>query len=199
MREAGKTAKTDYLRRLMQKSRARRSTSSEHGISMESVGHLLWYLGLLGQLLWHFIAISANVQRLLPSALQHYLPQTRETFLSRFTGLSAHFSIPGLVRLSLLCSFASVWWNPKFKQMKTGFMNHIKGFREWYQYQVLLLVIRSLCYFLMGTGVMADPYATSTITAHAFISGFILYLAVAAHRSFKVRSRKNHIPLGRNS
>ena len=70
--------------------------------------------------------------------------------------------------------------------MNKGFMNHIKGFSDWYKYQALLLMVRGLLYFLMGTGILADPFAEATTTAHAFALGFLTYLAISAHRSLKV-------------
>jgi hypothetical protein len=191
MREAGRTAKTDYLRRLMEKSRARRSAGQAHAgvLSTESIGKVLWYLGLLGQLLWHIIALVG--------ASQHYHPLLMEPFTRKIMSISsfyfAHAVIPlsrsSLAQSSLLCSAASVWWNPKFKQMKNGFMNHIQGFGDWYKYQALLFAIRGLSYFIVGNGVLADPYASSTVTVHAFIFGFVIYLAIAAHYSLKVSYR----------
>ena len=52
MKRAGRTAKTDYLRRLMDKSRARRSANRGNAItfsaSLESISKFMWYMGLLG-------------------------------------------------------------------------------------------------------------------------------------------------------
>jgi hypothetical protein len=193
MREAGRTAKTDYLRRLMEKSRARRSAGHIRPrlLPIETIGKLLWYLGLLGHLLWHIIALVR--------AAQHHHPLLMEPFTRNITSLPSYSFFNGvmllskasLARSSLLCSAASVWWNPKFKQMKNGFMTHIQGFGDWYKYQALLFAIRGLSYFIVGTGVLADPYASSTVTAHAFILGFVTYLAIAAHSSLKVNIRNN--------
>jgi hypothetical protein len=172
----------------MEKSRARRSRNRTAGssLSLESIGKLFWYYGLLGQLLWHIIALCPTTQHNCPKMLQNFLPVFFVTTLSNLFDYSTYFSAAKLARSSLFCSVASAWWNPKFKQMNNGFMNHIKGFGDWYKYQALLLAIRGLCYFLMGTGVLADPNAAATVTAHTFVFGFVTYLALAAQSSLKV-------------
>lgn len=185
MREANKTARTDYLRRLMEKSRARWAAAPSSVISLESVGQLLWYLGLFGQLLWHIMSLSATIQHYYPSFWEQFILRSVQTFFLNLSD-SVPLSMSGVAKSSLFCSIISSWWNPKFKQVKVGFMNHVTGFGDWYKYQALIIAIRSLCYLVMGTGVLADPYATSTTTAHIFIFGFVTYLAIAAHYSLKV-------------
>lgn len=189
MRQAGKTAKTDYLRRLMEKSKAKRSSGrGRHWLSMESAGKLLWYLGLFCQLLWHIIALVDAAQHLHPSVMES-VTRVTESLTFFFPVYMVTLPTYSLARSSLICSAASVWWNPKFKQMKDGFMNHIQGFGDWYKYQGLLLAIRGLTYFLVGTGVLANPYASSTISAHTVIFVFVTYLAIAAHYSLKVSNQ----------
>lgn len=183
MKQAGRTAKTDYLRRLMDKSRARRSANRGNAItfsgSLESMGKFLWYMGLLGQLLWHITALAASTTHIYPAMLDYPLPTFISTPLTTLSEITTSIPISSnLGRWSLVCSAASFWWNPKFKYLNKGFMNHIKGFGDWYKYQVLLLVVRGLCYFSMGTGILADPSATPTRTAHVFIFGFITYVSV---------------------
>jgi hypothetical protein len=182
MKQAGKTAKTDYLRRLMDKSRARRSANRSNAItfsgSLESIGKCLWYIGLLGQLLWHVTALAAATAHNYPAMLDYPLPTFLSTLLSTLSEITAPIPTSStLGRWSLICSAASFWWNPKFRYLNKGFMNHIKGFGDWYKYQVLLLVVRGLFYFSMGTGILADRYAAPTGTAHVFIFGFITYVS----------------------
>jgi hypothetical protein len=63
MRDAEKTAKNDWLRRLMDRSRTRRSAARGNGFtldgSLDFVGKFLWYIGLLGQLLWNIFTVAA--------------------------------------------------------------------------------------------------------------------------------------------
>lgn len=61
-----------------------------------------------------------------------------------------------------------------FKQMNKGFMNHIKGFDEWYKYQGILLITRTMFFWLMGTGVFIDASSNESIGAHAFMLAFLI-------------------------
>ena len=174
MREAGRTAKADHLRRLMDRSRARKSaavTPLSFSRFIVSSGKRLWYLGLLGQILWNIMALAAVAQHENYEVLKSVLePQ----LVSHFEGAIQISTSRAWARASLLCTVCSIWWNPMFKQMNSGFMNHIKGFRDWYKLQFLLVVIRSLFYYTMGTGLFADPYSPVSTAAHIFFPCFVL-------------------------
>lgn len=173
MREAGKTAKTDYLRRLMERTRERRSKNVNKitlSGTLESLGKCVWYVGLAGQLLWNIMALAAavlHVSTVAPDALD---PMPALMFLEAIISVSTSIT---WARSSLFCSIATMWWNPMFKQMNNGFINHIKGFGDWYKFQMLMIVSRSIFYYISGTGILADPYAAANAGAHLFSLGFI--------------------------
>jgi hypothetical protein len=73
----------------------------------------------------------------------------------------------------LCCSALSFWWNPKFKHLNRGFVSHINGFEDWYKHQCILLVIRSLFYFVMRREDFAERLPAPTRAAHGFILVFI--------------------------
>jgi hypothetical protein len=182
MRQAGKTAKTDYLRRLMDKSRANRSVHRNHQISLsgtfESLGKYLWYVGLLGQLLWNFAALAAAMQQEYSKHLGFIdIAPVWAWVAERSVPYNSNSALSNWTRWCLISSFVSVWWNPRFKYLNNGFMNHIKGFDHWYKYQAILLAVRGLFYYLMGAGVLADPAAAPTLAAHMFVFIFVSYVS----------------------
>jgi hypothetical protein len=200
MREAGKTAKTDYLRRLLNQSRAKRAAARSTRITLSGLlnlgGKCLWYFGLGTQLLWHVAGLTAIALHNSPTLFDTYIPST---VLMVVAWLSSHAFV--LSSWGFRSSLASLWWNPKFKQLNNGFMNHIKGFGEWYKYQATLLLVRSLYYYMMRSTILADPLAPATLGAHMFGLGFVTYvsrlsylrcvtdrlkLAIAANYSLKV-------------
>jgi hypothetical protein len=183
MKQAGRTAKTDYLGRLMDKSRARKINSGINDFSISGtlrlLGQLLWYIGFAGQVFWNIIGLLGTLQ---PGWLTISNPVLSSALLSLISGLSA-LSIDistssGLARPSLICSSVSIWWNPMFEQMNKGFMNHIKGFDDWYKYQGILLLARGLFLYIMGTGVLADPSSAATRGAHLFMLGFTGFVSI---------------------
>lgn len=178
MREAGRTAKADHLRRLMDKSRARKSVCVNNlsfSKSIDFAGKLLWYMGLLGQIVWNIMALVAIAQHNNHEALDSFLQPSLLALLDHAIHVSTSRA---WAWSSLFCTIASCWWNPMFKQVNSGFMNHIKGFRDWYKFQFLLVVIRSLFYYIMGTGVFMDPFSAASTGAHTFFLCFVTLVCI---------------------
>jgi hypothetical protein len=180
MREAGKTAKTDYLRRLLKQSRARRVAARSGRITpsgiLELTGKCLWYFGLVSQLLWHISGLIVAVQHNYRTIFGALVPPNVLTILPRLSEASIALSTWGF-----RSSLASLWWNPKFKHLNNGFMNHIRGFGEWYKYQATLLLIRAIYYYMMRTSVLSDPIAPATLGAHLFGLGFVTYVSLLSY------------------
>jgi len=116
------------------------------------------------------MALIAIIQGSYFNALAAILPSSLEAPLQIFVSTSTSRT---WAWFSLISSVSSIWWNPMFKQMSNGFMNHIKGFGDWYKLQFLLIVVRSLFYYTMGTSVFADPFSVVSQGAHVFILCFV--------------------------
>jgi hypothetical protein len=162
----------------MDKSRAKKSAAVSKlsfSSSIDFAGKCLWYMGLLGQIIWNIMALVAIVQHDNPEALESFLHLPPIALLEPaiYTSTSRTWASS-----SLLCTVASFWWNPMFKQMNNGFMNHIKGFGDWYKLQFLLVVIRSLFYYIMGTGLFADPFSAVSTGAHIFFPCFVTLVCI---------------------
>jgi hypothetical protein len=140
------------VRKSLDKSRKMRSTIKRitFADTRDLMGKLLWHLGLLCQLLWHIIALAAIADHHYMTAPHPSLPASVSALLSTLSEASSLLP-PGSVlgRWGLICSVASLWWNPKFKHWNRGFSSHIKGFGDWYKHQFILFVVRGLFYFIM--------------------------------------------------
>lgn len=183
MRQAGKTAKTDYLRRLLKQSRAKRAASRSGTITwsglIELVGKCMWYFGLCTQLLWHTSGLMVAAQHNYQTIFDTFAPATILTIVPWVSELALVLS-PWGFRSSL----ASLWWNPKFKHLNNGFMNHIKGFGDWYKYQATLLLVRAIYYYMMKTSVIAGPLDPATLGAHLFGLGFVTYVSISPYLQY---------------
>ncbi|KAE8453110.1 hypothetical protein EG329_012297 [Mollisiaceae sp. DMI_Dod_QoI] len=186
MRAASKTAKSDHLRRLMEKTRARTATATNAYTFFDLVlllGKWLWYIGLGGQLLWNIMALLAIYGANKPETAR--LPYL-EILFEFLRPLIITTTSRTWARRSLICSIFSIWWNPMFKQLNNGFMNHITGFGEWYKLQLLHIVIRSLFFYTMGSGVFSDLYSPATAGAHLMVPILLSLLAFKSKRALKV-------------
>jgi hypothetical protein len=178
MKASSKTAKSDYARRLMDKSRARRSAVRGSGFTvggaLDFMGKLLWYIGLIGQLLWNLMTVA--------TIAEHHYATTPDSSFSAFilillsTVSAASPYLPAGKRLALWglwCSALALWWTPKFKNLNNGFMNQVTGYGDWYKHQFILFVVRCLFYFVMKKEHFADDFPAPTTAAHGFIFAFL--------------------------
>ncbi|KAH8596452.1 Ima1 N-terminal domain-containing protein [Bisporella sp. PMI_857] len=182
IKDATKTAKTDYLRKILEKSRSKKTASRKITLPgiIQFTGKNLWYAGIILQLFWHIkmLALAAIYSSTVP--FEFSLAPSVSAAIAKF----APINYP---RLGLYISTAAVWWNPKFKQLGIGFAKHVSGFGEWYTYQAIILVFRAFVYYIMGTAFMInDPYGSASIATHMFAFVFVIYLAGASHHTIKV-------------
>lgn len=189
LKVATKTAKTDHFRRMLDRSKARRARVSS-GFSftdtLEFLGRYLWCIGIVGQLLLNIASIlHATFQTPISNLIQPIfesvpfgrgllaaLPVSVSSLLALLTHLISHPTSRSAARFNLVCSVASIWWNPMFKSSVNS-LKHVKGFGEWYRSQALLLVTRSLFYFMMGSSVLSNQPSTVILAMHFFMFCFV--------------------------
>ncbi|KAL2073210.1 hypothetical protein VTL71DRAFT_10534 [Oculimacula yallundae] len=187
MRQAGKTAKTDHLRRMMFKSREARFAPSQ-GTSwfgmILSITRILYYLGISGHILWNAARIldimttEAIANMRISSWLEHILP-----FIEVFTSVCNN---DAWARYSLICSFASIWWNPEFDPATKTFKRRLKGFKSWYIHQLALLLARTVFYYASRNDAAVDTMALTTLVAHGASLILVTYLANSAQSAIRI-------------
>ena len=172
MQEAGRTAKSDYLGKLLSKSRAKKfnkkSTFSLDQYLMFA-GKYLWYSGLLGQFIWSIMTIVSYILHTSPQAL-YLVPSSTIDLLDLVAAVT---SSSRWANTSLYFSIASSWWNPLLKETARGFGRHITGTADWYRFQALMIISRMIFCYISGTGVLADPFSEPNVALHIFMSMFI--------------------------
>ncbi|KAK4242205.1 hypothetical protein C8A03DRAFT_11593 [Achaetomium macrosporum] len=187
LEQAVYTAKTDLLRRMLDRSAsARKNLKTQGWLDLfQAVGKWLWIAGFVLQLAWHAVLVHA--------LLSHYFVwagMDDSLFTFRLLRICGPFvgwlpSPERLLRWSTLASILGVWWNPRFAQVYRGFSRHISGVGKWYFFQVVALVIR-ICLQKVDL-TTPDPRLLSMQTAgHAFAAGFSLITFTLAARSIKV-------------
>jgi Ima1 N-terminal domain len=200
------TAKTDHMRRLMDRTRANGGPRKTQRSWIDILGRTLYLLGILGQVYWNLAGIYGSIRsRILdtctsdeivfeepPSGIQH-LYTGLVSVACRIISLEAPFfgilksAIPFLesdgystLNLAKWCfwlSVISVWWNPKLKQSISGFDSHLKGLGDWYKYHVILLISRIIFRSVMDHEVLSNPSIPATLGAHTFMLGFTTFVS----------------------
>lgn len=165
MRAAAKTAKSDFLGKLMEKTRRRRAAVKPYTTFdlILFLGKLLYYVGIAGQLSWNISVLLLNLEvNQVGSPYSSYLT----AFMTYVRPLVNLATSEVWARNSLRCSLAAMWWNPRFKELNNGFMKHVTGFAEWYKVQLTHIAIRLLFYYITGTSVLSDLYSEPSLAAH---------------------------------
>ncbi|KAI1506192.1 Ima1 N-terminal domain-containing protein [Biscogniauxia marginata] len=177
LHDASYTAQTDHLRRMMDRTRSRRRDVKRRGIldAVDVVGKWSWHLGFSLQFLWHIIVIVSLF-------VEHYA--TSED-ASRFGSILIYCYRISLGRLPDpdrlitwainlgMCSFP---WNPRFKQTIRGFTTHILGFRQWYSYQLVILLIRAICLLIAQYSRSQGLPALPQLSAQLVIAFLMVYV-----------------------
>lgn len=144
IRQAGYTAKTDHLRRMMNLTRRRKTRTRSKLDWVDTLGRFLWRMGFATQALWHCQAVA--------QALQETESGIRDPDAGRSTlaaaasalqlGADVLPSSETAITWSLRLAFLAAWWNPHFVQVNRGFARHLLGFTQWYSIQGLIIFFR---------------------------------------------------------
>lgn len=179
LEQAAYTAKTDLLRRMIDRSASARKSVKTRGWleRFDAVGRWLWIAGFVLQLAWHAVVMHSLLS-------QYFIWAGAEDHLFTFRLLRACGpllarlpSAERLLRWSIVASILGAWWNPRYAQIFRGFTRHISGVSKWYIYQVITLVIRI---FLQRVWDMTTPeprLLSIQLAAHTLGAGFALLVS----------------------
>ncbi|KAI1210718.1 Ima1 N-terminal domain-containing protein [Annulohypoxylon truncatum] len=144
LHEASYTAQTDHLRRMMDRTRLHRQEVKQRGFLdvVDTLGKWSWHLGFALQLLWHI----AMVWSLIISD-PYVLSVADSRIVTALKGVHqlSYGRLPQadqFMKWAITLGMCSLPWNPRFKQTIRGFTAHYLGFKHWYTYQLLILLVR---------------------------------------------------------
>ncbi|TDZ17410.1 Integral inner nuclear membrane protein ima1 [Colletotrichum orbiculare MAFF 240422] len=186
--QAGYTARTDHLRRMMDRSRKNRVVPKQTTPLdwSASFGRCLWLGGIVLQYLWHVASLAAVFSGQDEGPLRD--PDVETTLIQRIS-LALTLLLPRPERLvywSLWSNGLSVWWNPKFTQVFRGFSRHIMGIGQWYTFQGLILLTRFMAMKMseLRGGRSADGNAQ--LSLHSLLAVLMVAIYILANRSVRI-------------
>ncbi|KAI0395005.1 hypothetical protein F5Y17DRAFT_425619 [Xylariaceae sp. FL0594] len=188
--KASYTAQTDHLRRMLERTQSRRAEVKRRGMLdvVDGLGKLSWYTGFALQAVWHLTILSFLLTDRYFSTRDGPLISVALGALHRSSASLlpyAERSMQWAINLGV-CSFP---WNPRFKQTIRGFTVHIFGFRQWYTYQLLILLIRFVSLSIAQYSTFQEISASAQLSAQLFIPSVVAYVFSSARRTIQTDTR----------
>lgn len=138
--KANYTAKTDWLRRKLDYSNQTRILLTKTGANyFQDAGKCMWMASYWLQLLWHAMLIQKaviNSTEVPPSSWPMFAARVLNIVFTRLPSPEI------VVHWSFLLSLLSFWWNPKWVESFRGFIRHLSGFKQYYTFQAMILLLK---------------------------------------------------------
>ncbi|KAL0941568.1 uncharacterized protein CTRU02_204331 [Colletotrichum truncatum] len=186
--QAGYTARTDHLRRMMDRSRKNRVVprkTTPLDVSA-TLGRWLWLGGIVCQYMWHLASLAAVFASQDDEPLRD--PDATSTWVQRLS-LALTLLLPKPERLiywSLWANALSIWWNPKFAQVFRGFSRHILGLGQWYTFQGLIILTRFMAMNMTEMRGGRSGQGSAQMSLHGLMALLMMAIYVLAQRSVRI-------------
>jgi Ima1 N-terminal domain len=136
LQQATYAARSDHMRRMLERSRARRISNRWGWRSLVvSCGGIAYFVSLAIQLVWHGLASQSM--------------DTNGTCFQQPVPLASVKNVEQYMGLSLALALLSVWWNPKW-QYKLKDEGRLVGLNAYYRLQLVALALRYGAWVLLS-------------------------------------------------
>ncbi|KAI9829068.1 MAG: hypothetical protein M1832_000091 [Thelocarpon impressellum] len=190
IRAAGYVAKTDHLRRMMERSR-RPGSGRGGGVwgwreAVVVLGSLAWWWSLLSQMSWNLLgAVASAPTGLAIDGSTMFLECLSRCVLRREVEADCAVEAHDVALTGLLLGVAGVWWNNRLMEKVRGSGGRMVGLSEFYKLQAVALVTRVLAWYLLREGSLElGPEARKG--AHSFMLAFNVLTTLISIRTVKI-------------
>jgi hypothetical protein len=181
LRATNYAAKTDHLRRMVDKTRGTRIP--HHASSWMSfiifLGGLLWAVSWAGQVLWNGVGLwmaTLEYDGLIDEVIASSASTCVQQAISGVPIASGCIELVDWVaRLALILSFLTIWWNPRLQENLGRRGWKIAGKKEYYFVQLLMLGARCATYAYL-TQTSNSLLVTQVLHAASLFLGLVVSL-----------------------
>ncbi|KAF1983096.1 hypothetical protein K402DRAFT_456911 [Aulographum hederae CBS 113979] len=196
--KANYMAKTDHLRRIMEKTRKHAGIPRRHLWSFRGViitlGALGWWASIVTQLAWHIIGaipVLERVETVYSKPAQLAWSCASHIFYNQSVEPACYTTANSIVARGLMLGVLTVWWNNKLGDKLNNPPIRMIGLQSLWLLQTVFLAIRHLAYWLLrhpedwrfGNG----PYRA----AHFMSALIVALLASKCLRSIRLKYGPN--------
>ena len=180
----GYAAKTDHLRRMMEKTRSSPTAQKVYGwrYVVVNLGACGWWANFCGQIIWHTMGTlvapsgglravdgNASIMGCLGQAIDER--QVEERCLGSGRPPAS---------FALLLGLLSIWWNPCLKIKIKGTGGRMTGLGEYYKLQMLGLAVDTVALYILWDGTESRLEQQTMKALHAIMLAFTLAVCMVA-------------------
>ncbi|KAL4808520.1 Ima1 N-terminal domain-containing protein [Aspergillus unguis] len=197
IRQAGYEAKSDHLRRMMDRSKAGKAARRARKWNWRSVlvfvGAMSYWASVAGQLAWDMTsALPVDEPLSDPDAIS-----TLHPLISRFYQVLHTLHLPShrsvdlapYAGLALIAGILSLWWNPKLRLKVEGRGGRFQGLGEYYKVQLIVMVARCAFWAVLKDPSSSGLDATLPPALHLFMILFTILSVVISRRVVRFDTR----------
>ncbi|KAI9869796.1 MAG: hypothetical protein M1830_005083, partial [Pleopsidium flavum] len=194
IRATGYAAKTDHLRRMMERTRENRANtklrnSGWRGVVMMA-GACGWWTSLAGQTVWNIMGamVTDEYEDGLRSDRRTVTLSTcvHQCLRYRAVDLGCIASAAPMAGLALLLGAIFIWWNNRLKERARGSDYRMVGLSDYYKLQVVVLVVRICAWTYLQHDAAAGLSAAALRAAHLSMLAFLAISTMVSMRIVKI-------------
>ncbi|RLM00189.1 hypothetical protein CFD26_108310 [Aspergillus turcosus] len=197
IRQAGYEAKSDHLRRMMDRSKAGRAARHARRWNwrnlLVSAGAIGYWGSVASQLAWDTLgALSADhhLHDMYDDLLSPSIAScARATLQTRQLPSSCWIDLSPYAGLALVVGILSLWWNPKLRLKVEGRGGRFVGLGEYYQVQLIVMVARCVFWAVLKDPSSSGLQPTLPPALHLFMILFTILSVVISRRVVKYDTR----------
>ncbi|KAL2864617.1 uncharacterized protein BJX67DRAFT_361030 [Aspergillus lucknowensis] len=197
IRRTGYEAKSDHLRRMMDRSKAGKAARRARQWNWRSLlvfaGAICYWASVAGQLAWDLtsaLAVGAplrDVRQLLSSRLVASCFQ--QTLQTRRLPDHCLVDLAPYAGFALVIGILSLWWNPKLRLKVEGQGGRFVGLGEYYRVQLIVMVVRCAFWAVLRDPSSSGLDATLPPALHAFMVLFTILSVIISRRIVRYDTR----------
>ena len=183
----GYAAKTDHLRRMMERTRGGSTLRGGSGLKgfLVFIGGTAWFMSVAGQVAWDVLALTSPEQEhdgLIDEAESSLGSDCLHQIMRGSALPSGCTSLLNPVgRVALFLGLLSFWWNPRLQERFSRTGGRMVGRKEYYKLQAILLVARFLAWSCIAKMPSTDENRQMIMGIH---SALLFFGALVGYRAF---------------
>jgi len=142
------------------------------------VGGCAWWTSVVGQLVWHLLGLSPQIQGAFKSNIPSCLIQSA---LTRSIDTGCYNAMTGILPMLLLSGVFSIWWNNQLAKSASGF-GRLENLNEYWFFQAIFIIIRAGAFWELQ-----QRHHLSTLHSERVHGGAIVFIIVVSTIYFSHR------------